>query len=91
MSLLLLGAMYASDRWQDLGRLLTDSVLDVYGRIMETYKDLKPRAAQMLIVVAKDIEEGLCRFSQDHMKGRVQPGFPENPRQGRFDQNAGRK
>lgn len=46
---------------------------------MGAYKDLKHRATSMLIVVAKDIEEGHYRFSQDNMKGWVQPGFQENP------------
>lgn len=66
-------------------------MLDIYGRIMGAYKDLKHRATPMLITVAKDIEEGHYRFSQDNMKGWVQPGFQENPRQGRFHQNTVRK
>lgn len=91
MALLPLDAVCVRGNWQDLGRVLTGSVLDVYGRIMGPYEALKHRAPQMLRVVAKGTEEGHYRFSQDNKPGLVQPGFQENPRQGRFDQNTGRK
>lgn len=68
--------MCVSDHWQDLGRLLTGSVLDVYGRIMGTYKDLKHRATQMLMVVAKGTEEDHYRFSQDNMTGQASRRIP---------------